>query len=220
MTRVLVVAKAPVPGRAKTRLAATLGDAAAADLAAACLLDTLDVARSFAGPSGVIVALTGDLRDAGRGGEVEEALAGLNVVPQRGSDFAERLVNAHTDAGDGPVLQIGMDTPQVTPELLAASAEALTRYGAVLGAATDGGWWVLGRHLGSDAEILGGVPMSSPTTYDETRAALVRRGLRVAEAPRLRDLDEVTDGAAVASAAPGTRFAAAWAALGRPARSA
>ena len=214
MTRVLVVAKAPVPGLAKTRLATTLGDVAAADLAAACLLDTLDAARSFA-PSGVVVALTGDLGDAARGRDVAEALSDLEVVPQRGHGLAERLVNAHADVGDGPVIQIGMDTPQVTLELLAASAEALARYGAVLGEAADGGWWLLGRHLAADAEILGGVPMSSRTTCEETRAALTLRGLRVAEAPRLRDLDEVTDGAAVASAAPGTRFAAAWAELGR-----
>ena len=38
----VVIAKAPVAGFAKTRLAATVGDAAAADIAAASLLDTLD----------------------------------------------------------------------------------------------------------------------------------------------------------------------------------
>ena len=57
---VLVVAKAPVPGLAKTRLAATLGDEVAADIAAAALLDTLDaVAQTPA--SARVVAMTGDL---------------------------------------------------------------------------------------------------------------------------------------------------------------
>ena len=210
-----MVAKAPGAGAGEDpaggRRSATH---AAADLAAACLLDTLDAARSVTDASEVLVALTGDLADAARRCEIEAALDGVSVVPQRGGDFAERLVHAHVDAGDGPVLQIGMDTPQVTTELLAAAAEALARYGAVLGPAVDGGWWLLGRNVAFDAAFLAGVPMSSPTTYDETREALVLRGLRVAEAPRLRDLDEVTDGEPVAAAAPGTRFASAWTALG------
>ncbi|MBX9920944.1 MAG: glycosyltransferase, partial [Mycolicibacterium frederiksbergense] len=60
---VLVVAKAPVPGLAKTRLAAAVGDMMAADIAAAALLDTLD-AVAAAPVSRRVVALTGDLRMA------------------------------------------------------------------------------------------------------------------------------------------------------------
>jgi len=56
---VLVVAKAPVPGLAKTRIARTVGDARAAELAAAALLDTLDAAT--ASGMRVVVAMTGDL---------------------------------------------------------------------------------------------------------------------------------------------------------------
>ena len=60
---VLVVAKAPEPGRAKTRLAATVGDQVAADIAAAALLDTLD-AVADAPVAARVVALTGDLDGA------------------------------------------------------------------------------------------------------------------------------------------------------------
>ncbi|WP_323793929.1 TIGR04282 family arsenosugar biosynthesis glycosyltransferase, partial [Nocardioides sp.] len=114
------------------------------------------------------------------------------------------------DAGDGPVLQVGMDTPQLTPALLRAAGDALDEHDTVLGAAEDGGWWVLGRHRTDDAAALAGVEMSTPTTYDDTRAALVARGLSVASTAVLRDVDEYDDAVAVASQAPGTRFARAW----------
>ena len=60
----LIVAKAPIPGLAKTRIAATVGTEAAADLAAAALLDTLDVATTCG--ANVVVAITGDLGAAAR----------------------------------------------------------------------------------------------------------------------------------------------------------
>ena len=139
---VLVVAKAPVPGMAKTRLAETVGPEAAADIAAAALLDTLD-AVAAAPVTGRVVAMTGDLDAASRSDEIRSRLAGFTVIPQRGTDFADRLANAHADtasaAGPQPVLQIGMDTPQVTAALIVRSADALLTAPAVLGMATDGG---------------------------------------------------------------------------------
>ena len=62
---VLVVAKAPVPGMAKTRLAEAVGPDTAADIAAAALLDTLD-AVAAAPVTGRVVAMTGDLDAASR----------------------------------------------------------------------------------------------------------------------------------------------------------
>ena len=94
---VLVVAKAPVPGQAKTRLAASVGDTAAADIAAAALLDTLD-AVAAAPVAARVVALTGELSAASYGAEITAGLADFTVVPQRGAGFAERLANAHIDA--------------------------------------------------------------------------------------------------------------------------
>ena len=127
---VLVVAKAPVPGQAKTRLAAGVGDQAAADIAAAALLDTLD-AVAAAPVAERVVALTGELDAAERADEIRARLADFTVVPQRGADFAARLANAHVDAaaaaGGLPVLQIGMDTPQVTAELIARMRAGTTR---------------------------------------------------------------------------------------------
>jgi glycosyltransferase A (GT-A) superfamily protein (DUF2064 family) len=156
-----------------------------------------------------VVALTGDLTRARRRAQVRDALAACDVVPQRGVDFAHRLAHAHRDAGSGAVVQIGMDTPQVTAELLVGCADGLADADAVLGPAEDGGWWLLGLRRAADAECLAGVAMSTAHTGTLTEAALAAAGCRVARAPGLRDVDTIADARAVAALAPGTRFAAA-----------
>lgn len=193
---VLVVAKAPVPGLAKTRLAASVGAEAAADFAAAALLDTLD-AVAGADVAARIVAMTGDLDKACRSEEIRGRLADFIVLPQRGEDFADRLANAHEDASKAaerlPVLQIGMDTPQVTAELLERCATALTETDAVLGKACDGGWWVLGIRNPGSAEYLREVPMSQPDTGAVTLAALRGTEIEVALVEELADVDTIDD---------------------------
>jgi glycosyltransferase A (GT-A) superfamily protein (DUF2064 family) len=101
-----------------------------------------------------------------------------------------------------------MDTPQVTPELMACTAEALLTSPAVLGMASDGGWWVLGVHSPTDADVLRAVPMSTPDTGSVTLRALRATGLDVTLVDELRDVDTIEDLAAVrATSPPGSRFA-------------
>ncbi len=204
----LVVAKPPEPGLAKTRLAATVGDQTAADIAAAALLDTLDAVAATPAASRV-VALTGDLANAARGAEIRRRLESFTVIGQRGDDFADRLANAHADAADGyPVLQVGMDTPQISAALLAECARRLLETSAVLGFAVDGGWWVLGVHTPAAAECLRGVPMSQPNTGELTLKALREGGFDVATVQPLADVDVVADVAVVRGACgPDSRFA-------------
>ncbi|MFF5992298.1 TIGR04282 family arsenosugar biosynthesis glycosyltransferase [Prauserella flavalba] len=209
---VLVVAKAPVPGLAKTRLCPPATPAQAAELAAAALLDTLDAVLATPGTVPV-VALTGELQAAARSTELRAMLRRCTLIPQHGKDFAERLVHAHADTavatGGLPVLQLGMDTPQITPALLHATADLLRRDQAVLGPAEDGGWWALALRDPGRARALGGVPMSRPDTGALTRKALESAGLRTATATRLSDVDTMRDAELVARKAPGGRFAAA-----------
>jgi glycosyltransferase A (GT-A) superfamily protein (DUF2064 family) len=193
---VLVVAKAPVPGLSKTRLAASVGDRAAADIAGAALLDTLD-AVAAAPVAARMVALTGDLDAASCGDEIRARLADFNVIAQRGDDFGARLANAHVDAaaaaGGLPVLQIGMDTPQVSDGLIGECARELLAADAVLGLARDGGWWVLGVTEGAMADCLREIPMSRSDTGAVTLAALGDTGATVSLVPTLADVDTVDD---------------------------
>lgn len=207
----LVVAKAPVPGLVKTRLAATVGNAAAADLAAAALLDTLEAGR--AAFNQVHLALAGSLDDAVRSSELLDAVAGWDVFEQTGADFGARLVAAHRHVGRS-VVQIGMDTPQVTPADLRDAADALAGHDAVLGPALDGGWWVLALRDPRRTGPVATVPMSRPDTGIATAIALRASGLDVGTTTPLRDVDSPADADAVAAEAPGSRFAALWRELG------
>jgi uncharacterized protein len=214
----LVVAKAPEPGKAKTRLAATVGEEVAAQIAAAALLDTLD-ATAAAPLAARVVALTGDLDAGSCAAEIRTRLQSFTVIEQRGTDFADRLANAHVDAGAAgegrPVLQIGMDTPQVTAELLASCARRLLQGQALLGPARDGGWWILGLREPATAQCLRGVPMSRADTGVLTAKALRDTGVEVSLVEMLADVDVVGDVAAVREACDHTsRFARATLAAG------
>jgi glycosyltransferase A (GT-A) superfamily protein (DUF2064 family) len=215
MTCALVVAKAPVAGRAKTRLGTVIGDGPAAELAAAALLDTLAACEAAFGRR-CHLALAGDLSGAARERELRAALSSWHVFEQVGESVGARLAHAHLPAaGESPtaVVQVGMDTPQVTPARLSAAAARLRPGGGVLGPAHDGGWWLLALDRPAAAGVLAGVPMSTSRTGFDTRRALTGWGVRVTTGPLLRDVDTVADAVAVAREAPDTRFAHAWSQL-------
>jgi rSAM/selenodomain-associated transferase 1 len=207
--RALVVAKAPVPGRVKTRLGAVIGMEAAARMAAAALLDTLGTCR--AAFDEWHLALDGDLRGARFEDALRDQLTGWTIHAQRGGSLGERLARAHADAaGQGPTVQIGMDTPQVTAGDLRRVARACKEGNAVLGPAADGGWWVLALRDPAAAEGLAAVPMSQSDTHRATREALERAGLHVVAAPMLRDVDTVSDADAVVESVVDGNFRRAW----------
>lgn len=207
--QLLLIAKAPVPGRVKTRLCPPCTPDQAAALAAAALADTLAVVRATTAARRV-VAFDGDPSLAD--------LSALEVIAQRGEGLGERLANAFAEAmsgpdGSRPTLLIGMDTPQLDVALLTSALTALDEAPAVLGMATDGGWWAVGLHDPSDAAVLAEVPMSQGDTGVRTGAALSAKGIRWAALPELSDVDTFDDARRVAAAAPGTRFARELAAL-------
>lgn len=211
----LVVAKAPVPGKVKTRLCPPARPDQAARIAAAALLDTLDAVLAV--PGGMpVVALSGDLSRAVGGDALSDRLRATTVIPQRGTTLGQRIAAAHADAaaavGPCPVLQIGMDTPQADAGLLSHCLNLLDGADAALGMATDGGWWVLGVQRPELAELIADIPTSRSDTGLRTLAALQTAGCQLVELPQLSDVDTWEDAVAVARAVPGGRFAAAVAA--------
>jgi uncharacterized protein len=199
----VVIAKAPAAGSSKTRLCPPCTPEDAAALAEAALADTL----------AAVAATPARRRVVALEGEPGPWLpAGMDVVAQRGEGLGERLASAIADAG-APALVVGMDTPQLTPTLLAAAAGRLERADAVLGPAQDGGYWTIGLRA-ADGRAFEGVPMSTARTGAEQRARLRALGLKVAMLPPLRDVDTIEDAVAVGAMAPATRFAARLAAMG------
>ncbi|MGE5286664.1 MAG: TIGR04282 family arsenosugar biosynthesis glycosyltransferase [Micromonosporaceae bacterium] len=201
MTTLIVIAKAPVPGRVKTRLSPpfTLGTAAA--LAEAALADTLESVRDAATESPVL-ALDGTPGDW--------LPPGFTVVPQADGGLDVRIAAAFEAAAErsaGPALLIGMDTPQLPRAVLEPSWEDID---ALLGPACDGGYWALG-FSDPDPETVRraviGVPMSRPDTGPAQLARLRATGLRTQLMPMMRDIDTAADAYAVARLCPGSRFA-------------
>jgi glycosyltransferase A (GT-A) superfamily protein (DUF2064 family) len=199
----LVIAKAPVPGRVKTRLCPPCTPAQAATVAAAALADTVATVTETPAERRTMI-LCGQLSTP----------PGWRTVAQRGDGLGVRLAHGFHDTalpGLASVL-IGMDTPQLTPALLTELAAGLRHSDAVLGPACDGGWWGLALRHPAHATVLAGVPMSTPDTAHRTVAALRGTGLRVGFATALRDVDTALDAWAVAAACRTGTFADAVAA--------
>ena len=208
--QVMVIAKEPVPGRVKTRLTPPYTPAEAAELATAALADTLAAVAS-AGVARRVLALAGS--------PGPWLPPGFDVIGQRGGGLDERIASALADARatcPAPLVLIGMDTPQVTPALLAAAAGPLVSGAAdaTFGMAEDGGFWLLGLRDIDPALVLG-VPMSRPDTGALQLARLHAAGLRVLPLPELADVDTAAEAERIAAAIPGSRFAARMQALGR-----
>ncbi len=214
---VLVMAKAPVPGRAKTRLCPPCSPEEAAAVAEAALADTLETVTACHADR-IVVALEGP-----PGPWLPE---GLEVIEQRGGGLAERLAHAWADCATssrnrGWGLQIGMDTPQVTAAeldgmlagLRSANAARAGRPAAVLGGATDGGWWVIGLPGTDPYAVFDRLPMSSGRTRWATERRLRELGLDVMAAPVRTDIDRFDDLLAVAAEIPASRTAAVAGAL-------
>ena len=211
--QVVVIAKEPVPGRVKTRLTPDFTPAQAAKLAEAALTDTLIAVASVPAQRHVI-ALDGTPGDWLPGG--------YEVIRQRGGGLDQRIAAAMSEVYAGlpqPVVLIGMDTPQVTPDLLESALRPLAddAADAAFGPADDGGFWLLGLRR-PDPDLVLGVPMSTGHTGAEQLSRLARAGLRVHRMRTLLDVDTAADAAVVAGEAPRSRFAIALRAmLRRPA---
>lgn len=178
----LVLAKAPCPGRVKTRLCPPATPRQAVRIAAASLLDALEAVQAVESAQPV-VAITGDFADGESADELQSAANGLPLIRQRGET------------------SVLVDRCRRT--LLGPDVDAL------LGRALDGGWWILGLHDPVAATAVEPVPMSQVDTGTRTRKALQDSGLRISDAPILSDVDTIADAFAVADPVPASRFAAA-----------
>ncbi|QPP05116.1 glycosyltransferase [Streptomyces bathyalis] len=204
-TTLLVIAKEPVPGRVKTRLTPPYRPEEAARLAEASLADTLETVARMDVRRRVLVL-------DGRPGPWLPA--GFEVVPQRGGGLDERIAAAF-GLCDGPALLIGMDTPQITTDLLALATNSgpWDERDAWFGPAADGGFWALGMAR-PQPELVLGVPMSRADTGTRQRRRLIEASLSVRDLPVLRDVDTAADAARVAELSSG-RFASVHADLTR-----
>lgn len=188
MTAVLLFAKAPRPGYVKTRLAAEIGDGAA--VAAYRKMGARVVAQVSARYP---ITVWYDPPDALA--EMRVWLGERSYRPQEGRDLGERLTHAfaeHFGRGDGPVLAIGADAPDVDADTIAAAERALRSADVVLGPALDGGYYLVGLAR-ERPEVFAAVPWGGADVMRITLERCRRLGMRAGRLPVLRDLDTAAD---------------------------
>lgn len=184
---VVVMARKPEPGRVKTRLAATLGGAAACDLYRAFLRDLH--ARLKGGAWRLVWAVT----PAGTG-LTDDLGEEVEAIDQRGEDLGARMRNGFADlfaAGADRVVMLGADVPHASPDTVAAALDALARCDVVLQPTRDGGYCLIGlRH---PHELFAGIPMGTSEVLRLTLERAAALELSVELLPETFDVDEKTD---------------------------
>ncbi len=189
----MVFAKAPTPGRVKTRLAPVLGDGAAAALQRQLTERTLRTAQA-AGLGEVELWCSPGTIDAFFAACAHEFGVGLH--PQGSGDLGVRMARAleFTLAEGSPGLLIGSDCPALTPEYLREAAAALSSANdAVFGPAEDGGYVLVGLARGPAAPLFEDIAWGTATVMQETRKRLARLNWRWRELGTLWDVDRPED---------------------------
>lgn len=192
MTAVIVMAKAPRPGLAKTRLASALGEDGAARLAERFVRETVAVAvAANIGP----VTLCGT-PDAPLDAVFTELLQQwpLRWAAQGEGDLGARMARAFDAAlaGHDSALLIGTDAPALDAAYLRNAQSELTRHDAVLAPTADGGYALIGLRR-MHASLFTQMPWSSAAVMATTRERLRALQLHWAELALLHDIDEPAD---------------------------
>lgn len=190
-----VMARAPVAGRCKTRLARTFGPEEAARVYAAMLADRLAALDALPGARRVIVAAPEDDGVAVLG---RIAPLGFQIVAQRGADLGERLASAFqdliADRGDGGlVCLVDSDSPTVSfADLWPALTRPRAARSVVAGPCEDGGYYLIGM-TSFERGVLSDIPWSTSGVMPATRDRCAALGLHLDELPEAYDVDEAAD---------------------------
>jgi len=193
--RIAIMAKAPVAGLAKTRLAPALGAAGAAELAER-MLEHAAAQAAAAGLGGLVLWAAPDASHP-----VFARLQqrhGLALAVQGKGDLGARMarVFAQAAADNGlPLLLMGSDAPALDASLLRLAAAALDEHEAVLVPALDGGYALVGLRAWGPRQhsLFTGMTWSTPGVMAETRQRLAAAAIGYTELAAVADIDEPAD---------------------------
>lgn len=195
----VVFAKAPRRGAAKTRLARDIGRAAAWRFARDM---ARDLPRRLGGDGRwrLLVAVTPD-RFAREG---RFWPPGAMRVPQGRGDLGARMARALRRLPPGPAVAVGSDVPEIAPRHIVAAFRALGANDAVFGPSPDGGYWLIGLRRRPAPSAFRGVAWSTERALAETLATLPRNA-RVGYLEALEDIDDGESWSRWRSCAPSSR---------------
>jgi rSAM/selenodomain-associated transferase 1 len=186
-----VFVRLPRPGRVKTRLAASIGNEAAAGLYRALAEHVLEATTPRAGEYERLVFF--DPPEAGP--EMRAWLPGVRLLAQSGGDLGARMADAFARAfarGASRAALVGTDAPSLSREAVVGALSALDARDVVLAPSGDGGYSLIA--LGAPRpELFAGVDWSTPRVLEQTRARAASAGLSVHEIEPLPDVDTLED---------------------------
>jgi uncharacterized protein len=191
--RLILFARYPVAGRAKTRLIPALGAEGASALHRRLVLRTLRTAHK------ACRAVEADLEVRFEGG-TDQAMShwlgdGARFLPQSSGDLGERMTGAFTESfrtGSTATLIIGSDCPGLSPDVITAAFDRLRETLVVLGPALDGGYYLIGLSR-LVPELFRGIPWGTDRVLADSLAVLQRRGCKPALLDPLEDIDRPED---------------------------
>lgn len=191
---IAVFARAPLPGRAKSRLIPALGEAGAAQLYGRLLRRALCAAAAV---DGAALHLYAADREAGDffARYALPAAARWSVTVQRGADLGARMADAFTRllSAHRAAILIGSDIADLLPDDLQAALAALERGDdAVIAPSADGGYWLLGLRE-RRPELFADLAWGTDTVFAGTRVRLAQSGLCWRELPMRNDIDTPDD---------------------------
>lgn len=186
---IAILAKAPIPGYAKTRLAHSIGTDRAAELQTQLIARTLQTAlNAQTGP--VTLWAAPDVSHPVFADIAQRGAA--RVLPQPEGDLGQRMLHA-AQASDSATLIIGTDCPALTPAHLRASASALRDgFSTCLIPAEDGGYVLIGMREPQPC-LFDNMPWGTSDVLRLTRERLRAHRLSCAEQEALWDVDTAED---------------------------
>jgi hypothetical protein len=188
-TRIVIFAKAPVPGKVKTRLIPALGEEGAARLARRMLQDTVREAMKVEAAEVELCADPGPEHPDWRG-----LLPPVRLERQGDGNLGDRLTRAaeRVTATGQRVIFIGTDCPALTQQRLSQACRELESHDAVIHPTLDGGYALLGLRS-YDPSIFAGIEWSTSSVARATMARIAALGWSLHIGETLQDIDVPED---------------------------
>jgi rSAM/selenodomain-associated transferase 1 len=189
---VLLFVKSPEKGKVKSRLSAAIGEEIALDIYKSFVLDILETVERAGYPLSIWFYPP----------EAKEIMStwlgkGFVYMPQEGDDLGERMRNAfHRSFSEGldKVILIGSDIPDIRDSVIDEAFGSLENSGAVIGPASDGGYYLIGFSKSTFMpDVFRGIPWSTESVFQETVRILERPGFRIHVLPEKSDVDTLDD---------------------------
>lgn len=189
-----VMAKYPIAGKVKTRLARDIGAGAALAVYCRLLRLTCDLVTALPGRDYHRAAF---VSPGEKVNTFASRYAGFDAyIEQTGDDLGGRMVSAFkvmlSSPGVSHGILIGADCPELSLEILTMASDLLVSNDLVLGPTADGGYYLIALKAVCK-DLFTGIKWGSETVFSETIKAATATKLSVGRLPRLRDLDDRHD---------------------------